>query len=683
MHVEFTDLFKRMEEQLKKEQPGHASVKTLVELVSRLRPKDAYDKVEIHERLDELIELLISQPAYATTLHDYIMATLANYRQISLYADSTLLGNEGFFSELTRRIGNHFLPPLRDNSQLNDLFRQVFCHRYDPVWLDHIELPSWQQLMTLMTLSYGRVELRIQAREQVLNAMMVISYRITALSLDPEFAHAYPDLNEYESPFLIQNREILDFIQKYREYTSQENLRWPPILPDEKQALVMLDQCSDVLSRIKRSTRRNGVSLSLTNILLKMDQCLTRIELLFYLLLDHPEQVQDSLIALLRQLSKAQLDATSIRGLVSANTELLARQVTENASRTGGHYVSTNKQGFIEMYRSAAGAGLIIATMATLKVLANRLTLAPLSQAFIYSMNYSLGFILIHVLHFTVATKQPAMTAAALAATVQQNIGNRAAQMAELAALTVNIMRTQFIAIVGNISIAMPTAFVITSLWKFSSGQPLLTPQKAELLLHSINPFTSLAIPHAAIAGVCLFLSGLIAGYYDNLAVYRKIGPRMRQHPRLKHWLGRERLNRVAGYIERNLGALAGNFWFGIMLGSVGTIGFILGLPIDIRHIAFASANFIQGLLCLNSAPDIGLVVVSFLGVMLIGLTNLLVSFGLALFVALRARQVRYEQWRPLMRLLLTHFMTRPSDFFWPPRNEQPIDAITDKSVNK
>jgi site-specific recombinase len=683
MHVEFTDLFKRMEEQLKKEQPGHASVKTLVELIARLRPKDAYDKVEIHERLDALIELLISQPAHATTLHDYIMATLANYRQISLYADSTLLGNEGFFSELTRRIGNHFLPPLRDNSQLNDLFRQVFCHRYDPIWLDHIELPSWQQLMTLMTLSYGRVELRIQAREQVLNAMMVISYRITALSLDPEFAHAYPDLNEYESPFLIQNREILDFIQKYREYTSQENLRWPPILPDEKQALVMLDQCSDVLSRIKRSTRRNGVSLSLTNILLKMDQCLTRIELLFYLLLDHPEQVQDSLIALLRQLSKAQLDATSIRGLVSANTELLARQVTENASRTGGHYVSTNKQGFTEMYRSAAGAGLIIATMATLKVLANRLTLAPLSQAFIFSMNYSLGFILIHVLHFTVATKQPAMTAAALAATVQQNIGNRAAQMAELAALTVNIMRTQFIAIVGNISIAMPTAFVITSLWKLSSGQPLLTPQKAELLLHSINPFTSLAIPHAAIAGVCLFLSGLIAGYYDNLAVYRKIGPRLRQHPRLKQWLGRERLNRVAGYVERNLGALAGNFWFGIMLGSVGTIGFILGLPIDIRHIAFASANFIQGLLCLNSAPDIGLVVVSFLGVMLIGLTNLLVSFGLALFVALRARQVRYEQWRPLMRLLLTHFMTRPSDFFWPPHNEQPIEAITDKSVNK
>lgn len=679
MHIEFHDLFESMETQLKKGDFTQVTPEILIELVARLRPKDAHNKEEIHERLNLLIEQLIAQPHYATLLHDYTMGTLANYKQISLYADNTLLGNESFFSEFSHRVGNHFLPPLRDKTQLSDLFRQIFYHRYDPVWLDNIDLESWRELITLISQPYGRTDLRVQAREQVLNAMMVISYRITALSLDPEFAHAYPDLNEYESPFLIQNREILDFIQRYREYTSQENLRWPPVLPDEKQALVMLDQCSDVLSRIKRSTRRQGVSLSLTNILLKMDQCLTRIELLFYLLLDDVIQIQDSLIALLRQLTKTQLDTTSIRGLISGNTELLARQVTENASRTGGHYVSTDKQGFVDMYRSAAGAGMIIAIMSTLKVLAGRLTLAPLSQAFIYSMNYSLGFMLIHILHFTVATKQPAMTAAALAATVQHNIGNRAAQMAELAALTVNIMRTQFIAILGNISIAMPTAFIITTFWQISTGQPLLSPQKAEYLLHSINPFTSLAIPHAAIAGVCLFLSGLIAGYYDNLAVYRKIGPRLRQHARLKQWLGTERLDRMAGYIERNLGALAGNFWFGIMLGSMGTIGFILGLPIDIRHIAFASANFIQGLMCINSAPDIGLVVVSFLGVLLIGLTNLLVSFGLALFVALRARQVKYAQWRPLLRLLITHFMTRPSDFFWPPKADKTAGALEDK----
>lgn len=59
------------------------------------------------------------------------------------------------------------------------------------------------------------------------------------------------------------------------------------------------------------------------------------------------------------------------------------------------------------MYKAAAGAGVIIACMASLKILAARMTMAPLMQAFTFSMNYSLGFILIHVLHFTVATNNP------------------------------------------------------------------------------------------------------------------------------------------------------------------------------------------------------------------------------------------------------------------------------------
>ena len=64
--------------------------------------------------------------------------------------------------------------------------------------------------------------------------------------------------------------------------------------------------------------------------------------------------------------------------------------------------------------------------------------------------------------------------------------------------------------------------------------EPLMTHMKATKLLHDLNPFTSLALPHAAIAGVCLFLSGLIAGYFDNMAVYRKVGPRLKAHPQLK-----------------------------------------------------------------------------------------------------------------------------------------------------
>lgn len=217
-------------------------------------------------------------------------------------------------------------------------------------------------------------------------------------------------------------------------------------------------------------------------------------------------------------------------------------------------------------------------------------------------------------------------------------------------------------------------AALIAYLWQIGFHEPLLSHAKASKTLHDLNPFTSLAVPHAAIAGVCLFLSGLIADYFDNMAVYRKIGPRLKAHTHLKILLGQERLNRFAAYIERNLGALAGNFLFGIMLGSMGTIGFILGLPLDIRHIAFASANFIQGLMNVNGSPDIGLIVVSFLGVLLIGLTNLFVSFTLTIIVALKARRVRFEQWKPLAKLVLTHFLTRPSDFFWPPKQPLQID---------
>jgi site-specific recombinase len=145
-----------------------------------------------------------------------------------------------------------------------------------------------------------------------------------------------------------------------------------------------------------------------------------------------------SLSLLLVDITAAIYSERSVRSLLTTNSELIALQVTENASKTGEHYVSTDKQGFLAMYKSAAGAGVIIAIMATLKTLSARMVMAPLMQAFIYSMNYSLGFMLIHVLHFTVATKQPAMTAAALASTVQHRKGSKMAQIAELAALIIN-----------------------------------------------------------------------------------------------------------------------------------------------------------------------------------------------------------------------------------------------------
>jgi len=48
--------------------------------------------------------------------------------------------------------------------------------------------------------------------------------------------------------------------------------------------------------------------------------------------------------------------------------------------------------------------------------------------------------------------------------------------------------------------------------------------EQAWSLAEGIHPLHSGALIYAAIAGIGLFLSGLIAGYYDNLGTYK-------QHP--------------------------------------------------------------------------------------------------------------------------------------------------------
>jgi site-specific recombinase len=118
------------------------------------------------------------------------------------------------------------------------------------------------------------------------------------------------------------------------------------------------------------------------------------------------------------------------------------------------------------------------------------------------------------------------------------------------------------------------------------------------------------------------------------------------------------------------LGALAGNFFFGLMLGSIGQIGVFFGLPIDIRHITFSSANFSFALVGLDHQLSWETWLISLSGIVLIGMVNLTVSFSLALLIALRSRKVSFEQSGALLTLLCKRFLRRGRDFFFPPSEE-------------
>jgi site-specific recombinase len=286
----------------------------------------------------------------------------------------------------------------------------------------------------------------------------------------------------------------------------------------------------------------------------------------------------------------------------------------------------------------------------------------------------------IHLLHFTVATKQPAMTASRIAAGLHSKDG-RNIDLDSMAELINKVFRTQNMAVLGNLATAIPTAWLIALGYKAITGHNLVSPEKAMHLLHDIDPIGSPAIFYAMIAGVCLFVAGLISGYYDNQALYTRWAQRIAQLRGLGRVIGQDRLQRLGLYLENNLGGLMGNFYFGILLGSIGTLGFLIGLPIDIRHITFSAANFATALVGLDHNMSWQLAVKSLSGIFAIGTANLLVSFGLALWVALRSRQVRFKHGMQLLKILGKRFLRSPIVFFFGSKNPPPL-ALADDTAN-
>lgn len=641
--------------------PENPDAGYLIDLVAQLRPRDVENVQRSQDGLRMLIDVLRSRPALAESLRNYLSALLVARNHSFVYAGSGILDNTGFFTELRHRVSNRILPPALDARFLGDLLAEIFVEQDDAVWLAHITPALWQEFMAVLQLEASPPGLQ-QIRHELAEALLILACRLAALGLEPELVRYYPALAEFESPFLAQQREIEAIVAAQRDPSIEMDAL------DRAHADVLLDQCGDALVRIRKLSHEAGAAVGLSWHLRRAEQMIARMHVMLRLLDPAQEEARVSDGAsFFVELVDAECRRNSVRELVSDVTELLSLQVTEHASRTGEHYVTSSRSEFMGMFRAAAGAGVIVAFMALIKSFIGALHLPPLWEALGFSLNYGLGFVLVHILGFTIATKQPAMTAATLAAALDPR-KNGASPLEEMSELIVQVSRSQFIAIVGNVLLAAITSMLIAFAWTAIAGAPPIGSEKAAHLLHDIHPLLSMAIPHAAIAGVCLFLAGLVSGYYDNKAIYHRVPDRLRRVRWLRRLLGERRLDALANYVEHNLGALAGNFSFGFMLGCMGTIGFLTGLPLDIRHVTFGAANFAYAMQALDFHVDWQTVALCSLGVALIALTNLLVSFALALKVALQSRRVRFAESRQLLGLLWRHLRSRPRDFFWPPK---------------
>lgn len=661
------------------------SIDLLVELVEALRPKRPTDVALATANVKTLSQLLKGNPQQAMALRDYILRVLSSRRHTSLYTDTGILSNDGFFIELLRRLTYRILPPAVEDIYLADALDKILYVKSDYRWIAAVPAAEWLALFDTLALTDAPIlgnsltDIGHIIRTGILEAIRTLSYRVCAIGLEPKLIRIHPDIEKFESPFLMQNVEVHAYLDDYVRMLSGEHNN----SEDAKHLIVMLDQCDAIVAKIRKNALHQGTSISLTYLLVVLTQSIDRLRKLLFLVdvtghlpppaeVDpaaaiHPRRAAAAHLAL--ELIEAHNNKYAVRELFADNIDLLARNVTENASHTGEHYIAENRTQYKAMFFSSAGAGFIIGFMALLKILMTYLRTAPLVEAFLFSMNYSLGFMLIHVLHFTIATKQPAMTASHIAAGLYSKDGSQF-DLESMAELIVKVLRTQFVAVLGNLATAIPTAYLIAVAYLIITGHHLVSPEKALHLLHDIDPIGSLSLFYAMIAGGCLFLAGLISGYYDNKALYTRMAQRVLQLRGLGRLLGKPRLQRLAQYVEDNLGGLMGNFYFGILLGTIGTLGILLGLPIDVRHVTFSAANFATALVGLDNHVSWQLALKSAAGVLSIGAVNLLVSFGLALWVALRSRQIKFDQGGLLLKTLARRFRSGPLAFFIAPKDE-------------
>ena len=616
-----------------------------------------------------LLDHLEANPQLALGLRRHLIHFLASRRLLTFFTDSGILPGTGFFSEWWRIIGHHLLPVVPDQRRLKDCLHVMYDHADDWRWMGTIAPEQSQRLWALVAAGgeLGGSNL-YPIIDQVLDAILLLAHRISGLGVDGELLRTTPDLDDFRPRFIALSAEALEFTRDVRAHLVDPG----QAVDDGGQLLVIVDQCLDALAHIHRRAHQVGTSLHLTYLLTRGEQSLHRLEDLVAMLgaLLLPQRQADAVNTwsdFVRRAVLAENRRNSLAHYWQRLSRLLALRVTENAAHSGEHYICEAPGEYAAMWRSAAGAGIFIAIMAWLKIQAAALHAPPLVEAFLFSMIYGLGFVAIYLLGLTVATKQPAMTAQTLAAYLSDLRPQRDADQERIADLAAAVTRSQVAAILGNVLVALPVAMAIAAGLGALAGEPAIALDKAAHLLHDLDP-RGWAIPHAAIAGFYLFLSGLIAGYFDNRATYGDVGRRLGRLPWLRRALGPARAAVLGGHVQDHLGGIMGNFLFGCMLGSTGFFGLLLGLPLDIRHIAFSSANLGYALAGFGFDLPWSTLAWAAFGVAAIGGTNLGVSFLLALRTALKARRADIPEPGRIVGAIWRRLRARPRAFLLPER---------------
>lgn len=624
----------------------------LVHLFKQVRPRRMEPASRAEQNMQRVTAQLHANPLLLGNVKVAVITQLAHTNIVKALTDSGMLLSRGFVQEFSSRLTHKFLPALQEEDDFLYVVNRVFYRKNDYVWIEAISRDTWKQFFDTLGFTVDQQDIRL--KEQLSQALVMLSYKVATLSMEPEVHRYLPEALAGDNIFVRQNQ----LVNRLDEEFTHAELK------------AVLVECSDAAEEIREIQSVKGASLSLSYMMLVMRYCLSRMKILLDALDNDQSFHTGRLVDFFRLVVRYENRKNSLRELFSQSFGYVAYQIAEHKGVKGDKYITVTPRQYYKMLFSAMSGGLIVCFMVVIKNLLGRLHLLPIWQGVAYSLNYSIGFIAIEETHSTLATKQPAFTASAVAGSLDTR-KNEQPNLYNLAVTVARVTRSQFASFLGNLLVVFPVSYLFAWIYDISTGHKLAQGAKAMSLLREQHPWESFSLLYACNTGLFLFLSGLLAGFIQNKMQYSRVADRMQMHPVLRLTMSSGKRKRLSHYIENHAGSLAGNIVLGFLLGMSGIFVKILGIPFDIRHITISAGNIGIGVYGLGFDQIQGkYLAIVILGVLGIGFFNFLVSFSLAFIVALKSRGIRLKDYPEFIKILWRYFERYPLDFIRPRREK-------------
>lgn len=650
------------------------------------RPDQA-PKYPPHVRLRYLLQLLDRNPEWKVRVALTLQSIVRDMDAMALLCDSGMPSHSGFTGALLERLQDSLIPPAPNSRDLSALFTLMFPSAENARWVAALPRELLEKLSELfayreaaqsdaaVTTQLPPPGLHDRLSVELLAAMHNLVGQIGSTGLSKAIRTRLSENRLDALPFYKLPRAMLAIETAAESDTTNEPRISQTLLQEVNYLRALLDECHRSLLDVHAHLDENGVNVDIVFQLERMRARITRTERLLeaWLSIRQHSGSAEPIASLFADLIAANHASHSVGSLMRSNFSLLARKVVDRSAQDGEHYVAYDRKNYLHMLWMAIGGGLVMSAAVYIKFFIFGLHMHPMVEGFFAGANYAMAFLLMHFLHFTLATKQPAMTAPMLAQKLE-GIGTPQG-LDEFVRAVVALIRTQAAAIFGNLVAIFPVCLAIQLAAHYLFGINLITPEKARATIHSFSLLGATPL-YAAMTGVVLWSSSLLAGWADNWFVLHRLRDVLSYNRRLRFVLGERGAVRFANFSRHNVAGVAGNFTLGMMLGLLPSILTAFALPYEVRHVTVAAGSIGTAIGVLGHASfETHEIWWSLAGTAMTAVLNVAVSFALAFQMALRARPMQRRARREINRALWRYVLANPLQLLFPVRTKVAADA--------